>query len=89
MVHAVGANITDFAVGDAVFVNPNANPGKPIGGGELGALAELLLIEDCVLDTSLQAEIDVRWSMGFPDDLLNDPSSGAIKIALVFDEPMV
>ncbi|CAN5510337.1 hypothetical protein BH09ACT8_BH09ACT8_16990 [soil metagenome] len=57
---AVGADVTDLAVGDHVVINPMAAPGGIIGnGGASGALANYLLIETALAAAKTGATIGI------------------------------
>lgn len=71
----IGGAVTGFAVGDHVVVNPMIAPSGIIGnGGESGALAEYLLIQDAVRGTS--AEV-VPGHIPFEVAALNEPMAVA------------
>lgn len=71
----IGSAVTGFAIGDHVVVNPMIAPSGIIGnGGESGALAEYLLIEDAVRGTS--AEV-VPGHIPFEVAALNEPMAVA------------
>ncbi|MBY0286875.1 MAG: zinc-binding dehydrogenase [Mycobacteriaceae bacterium] len=71
----IGSAVTGFAIGDHVVVNPMIAPSGIIGnGGETGALAEYLLIEDAVRGTS--AEV-VPGHIPFEVAALNEPMAVA------------
>lgn len=72
---AVGAEVTDLAIGDHVVVDPMATPGDIIGnGGGRGALAEYLLITDAVRGTHLEVIPD---HIPFEVAALNEPMAVA------------
>src|SRR2546426_9831829 len=51
----MGCDVSGFAVGDHVVINPMARPDDIIGnGGTTGALADYLLIKDAIRGTSLE-----------------------------------
>jgi len=71
----IGSAVAGFTVGDHVVVNPMIAPSGIIGnGGETGALAEYLLIEDAIRGTS--AEI-VPDHIPFEVAALNEPMAVA------------
>lgn len=71
----IGSAVTGFAIGDHVVVNPMIAPSGIIGnGGESGALAEYLLIENAVRGTS--AEV-VPGHIPFEVAALNEPMAVA------------
>ncbi|MBB3603635.1 threonine dehydrogenase-like Zn-dependent dehydrogenase [Mycolicibacterium sp. BK556] len=71
----VGAEVTGIAVGDHVVINPMAQPANIIGnGGDSGALADYLLIENAVRGVSLEVIPDhVPWEVA----ALNEPMAVA------------
>jgi L-iditol 2-dehydrogenase len=71
----VGAEVTGFAVGDHVVVNPMAAPSGIIGnGGPSGALADYLLIENARRGVSLEVIPDhIPWEVA----ALNEPMAVA------------
>lgn len=71
----VGADVADIAVGDHVVVNPMARPDNMIGnGGDSGALADYLLIENAVRGVSLEVIPDhIPWEVA----ALNEPMAVA------------
>ena len=67
----VGSDVDGIKVGDHVVVNPMAAPSGIIGnGGATGALADLLLIEDAVVGTSLAI---IPEDVPFEVAALNEP----------------
>jgi threonine dehydrogenase-like Zn-dependent dehydrogenase len=71
----VGTEVSDISVGDHVVVNPMAAPGGIIGnGGEAGALADYLLIENAVRGVSLEVIPD---HIPFEVAALNEPMAVA------------
>ncbi len=71
----VGADVTDIAVGDHVVVNPMACPANLIGnGGDRGALADYLLLDNAVRGVSLQVIPD---HVPFEVAALNEPMAVA------------
>lgn len=71
----IGSAVTGFAIGDHVVVKPMIAPSGIIGnGGESGALAEYLLIENAVRGTS--AEV-VPGHIPFEVAALNEPMAVA------------
>jgi len=71
----VGADVTDIAVGDHVVVNPMACPSNMIGnGGDRGALADYLLIDNAIRGVSLQVIPD---HVPFEVAALNEPMAVA------------
>jgi 2-desacetyl-2-hydroxyethyl bacteriochlorophyllide A dehydrogenase len=71
----VGSDVSGFAVGDHVVVNPMATPHDIIGnGGTTGALADYLLIKDAVRGTSLEV---IPPSIPFEVAALNEPMAVA------------
>ena len=71
----VGTEVSDISVGDHVVVNPMAAPGGIIGnGGEAGALADFLLIENAVRGVSLEVIPD---HIPFEVAALNEPMAVA------------
>jgi threonine dehydrogenase-like Zn-dependent dehydrogenase len=71
----VGADVVGIAVGDHVVVNPMAAKSGIIGsGGTTGALADLLLIEDAVVGTSVAI---VPKHIPFEVAALNEPMAVA------------
>lgn len=67
----VGSDVDGIKVGDHVVVNPMAAPSGIIGnGGATGALADLLLIEDAVVGTSLAV---IPGDVPFEVAALNEP----------------
>jgi len=72
---ALGADVTDLAIGDHVVVDPMATPGDIIGnGGGRGALAEYLVITDAVRGTHLEVIPD---HIPFEVAALNEPMAVA------------
>ncbi|WP_445165556.1 zinc-dependent alcohol dehydrogenase [Mycolicibacterium sp. Dal123E01] len=71
----VGVEVTGIAVGDHVVINPMAQPSNIIGnGGDSGALADYLLIENAVRGVSLQVIPDhIPWEVA----ALNEPMAVA------------
>jgi threonine dehydrogenase-like Zn-dependent dehydrogenase len=71
----VGADVTDLAVGDHVVVNPMAQGSNIIGnGGDSGALADYLLIENAVRGVSVEVIPDhIPWEVA----ALNEPMAVA------------
>lgn len=71
----IGSSVIGFTVGDHVVVNPMIAPSGIIGnGGESGALAEYLLIEDAVRGKSLEVVPD---HIPFEVAALNEPMAVA------------
>ena len=71
----VGTHVVDVKVGDHVVVNPMSAPSGIIGnGGQLGALRELLLIENAHVDRDLAIIPD---SLPFWVAALNEPMAVA------------
>lgn len=71
----IGSAVTGFTIGDHVVVNPMIAPSGIIGnGGESGALAEYLLIEDAVRGTSVEVVPD---HIPFEVAALNEPMAVA------------
>jgi threonine dehydrogenase-like Zn-dependent dehydrogenase len=71
----IGSSVIGFTVGDHVVVNPMVSPSGIIGnGGESGALAEFLLIEDAVRGKSLEVVPD---HIPFEVAALNEPMAVA------------
>lgn len=71
----IGSAVAGFAIGDHVVVNPMIAPSGIIGnGGESGALAEYLLIEDAVRGTSVEVVPD---HIPFEVAALNEPMAVA------------
>lgn len=71
----IGSAVTGFTVGDHVVVNPMIAPSGIIGnGGETGALAEYLLIEDAVRGKTLEVVPD---HIPFEVAALNEPMAVA------------
>jgi L-iditol 2-dehydrogenase len=71
----VGADVSDITVGDHVVVNPMACPSNLIGnGGDRGALADYLLIENAIRGVSLQVIPD---HIPFEVAALNEPMAVA------------
>lgn len=71
----IGSAVTGFTVGDHVVVNPMIAPSGIIGnGGESGALAEYLLIENAVRGKSLEVVPD---HIPFEVAALNEPMAVA------------
>ncbi len=71
----VGVEVTGIAVGDHVVINPMARPDNIIGnGGDSGALADYLLIENAVRGVSLQVIPNhIPWEVA----ALNEPMAVA------------
>ncbi|WP_319433605.1 zinc-dependent alcohol dehydrogenase [Mycobacterium sp. RTGN5] len=71
----VGADVTGLRVGDHVVINPMAAPSNIIGnGGDSGALADYLLIENAVRGVSLEVIPDhIPWEVA----ALNEPMAVA------------
>jgi L-iditol 2-dehydrogenase len=71
----VGAEVSGFAVGDHVVINPMAAPSGIIGnGGASGALADYLLIENAVRGVGLEVIPDhIPWEVA----ALNEPMAVA------------
>jgi 2-desacetyl-2-hydroxyethyl bacteriochlorophyllide A dehydrogenase len=71
----VGADVTGVSVGDHVVINPMAQPSNIIGnGGDSGALADYLLIENAVRGVSLEVIPDhIPWEVA----ALNEPMAVA------------
>ncbi|EHB53435.1 L-iditol 2-dehydrogenase [Mycolicibacterium rhodesiae JS60] len=71
----VGADVTGLAVGDHVVVNPMAQASNIIGnGGDSGALADYLLIENAVRGVSVEVIPDhIPWEVA----ALNEPMAVA------------
>jgi L-iditol 2-dehydrogenase len=71
----VGGNVTGIAVGDHVVINPMARADNIIGnGGDTGALADYLLIENAIRGVSLQVIPDhIPWEVA----ALNEPMAVA------------
>lgn len=71
----IGSAVTGFTVGDHVVVNPMVAPSGIIGnGGESGALAEYLLLEDAVRGKSAEVVPD---HIPFEVAALNEPMAVA------------
>jgi L-iditol 2-dehydrogenase len=71
----VGADVSDITVGDHVVVNPLASPSNLIGnGGDRGALADYLLIENAIRGVSLQV---IPGHIPFEVAALNEPMAVA------------
>lgn len=71
----IGSAVAGFAIGDHVVVNPMIAPSGIIGnGGESGALAEYLLIEEAVRGTSVEVVPD---HIPFEVAALNEPMAVA------------
>jgi len=71
----VGIDISGFAVGDRVVINPMATPDDIIGnGGTTGALADYLLIKDAVRGRSLEV---IPPGIPFEVAALNEPMAVA------------
>ncbi|MFI5511365.1 zinc-binding dehydrogenase [Mycobacterium sp. NPDC051804] len=71
----IGSAVAGFTIGDHVVVNPMVAPSGIIGnGGESGALAEYLLIEDAVRGKSLEIVPD---HIPFEVAALNEPMAVA------------
>jgi len=71
----VGAEVSGIAVGDHVVINPMAQPANIIGnGGDSGALADYLLIENAVRGVSVEVIPDhIPWEVA----ALNEPMAVA------------
>lgn len=71
----IGADVTGLRVGDHVVINPMAQPSNIIGnGGDSGALADYLLIENAVRGVSLEVIPDhIPWEVA----ALNEPMAVA------------
>lgn len=71
----VGADVTGLAVGDHVVINPMAQGSNIIGnGGDSGALADYLLIENAVRGVSVEVIPDhIPWEVA----ALNEPMAVA------------
>ncbi|WP_179469604.1 zinc-dependent alcohol dehydrogenase [Mycolicibacterium vinylchloridicum] len=71
----VGADVTGLAVGDHVVINPMARASNIIGnGGDSGALADYLLIENAVRGVSVEVIPDhIPWEVA----ALNEPMAVA------------
>ena len=71
----VGRDVTGIKVGDHVVINPMAAPRGVIGnGGDTGALAEYLLIENAVRGTSVEV---IPGQVPFQVAALNEPMAVA------------
>jgi 2-desacetyl-2-hydroxyethyl bacteriochlorophyllide A dehydrogenase len=71
----VGSDVSGFAVGDHVVINPMATPDDIIGsGGTTGALADYLLIKNAVRGRSLEV---IPPSIPFEVAALNEPMAVA------------
>lgn len=71
----VGADVDDIGVGDHVVINPMARPDNIIGnGGDSGALADYLLIQNAVRGVSLEVIPNhIPWEVA----ALNEPMAVA------------
>lgn len=71
----VGADVHGIAIGDHVVINPMAKADNIVGnGGDTGALADYLLIQDAVRGVSLQVIPDhIPWEVA----ALNEPMAVA------------
>src|SRR5436190_14349178 len=71
----MGSDVSGFAVGDHVVINPMARPDDIIGnGGTTGALADYLLVKDAIRGRSLEV---IPASIPFEVAALNEPMAVA------------
>jgi 2-desacetyl-2-hydroxyethyl bacteriochlorophyllide A dehydrogenase len=71
----MGSEVSGFAVGDHVVINPMARPDDIIGnGGTTGALADYLLVKDAIRGRSLEV---IPASIPFEVAALNEPMAVA------------